>query len=388
MTEPAPSAPTTATTPAELAALLRRRLDGSALAGEHAERFESFEDAIARQRVLQAVLWDEGWTRWGWPVSCGGCGGSVRHRAVIYEQLAEAGLAVPEPYQILEVAGSALLKFAPEIAAVRVPRAVRGDEVWSLGLSEPDSGSDLGSVRTRLSPGSGEGRYAVSGHKIWNGFAQLSDFSFTLCRTGGPEEKHAGLTIALIDLRNPGVIQRPIMAITGRNEYAEIFFDDVTVPADHLIGGVGQGWSVIAFLMQYERGTYAWPRQARLHHRADELVATMIDRGVPDARRLGELCLDLAALRVKGRQSLRQLAAEGGPGSAASVDKLLLSHAERAVAEFGHDVVLPDVELGSGGEAARWRYDYIYHRALSIFGGTSEVQRNIVAERLLGLPRG
>jgi acyl-CoA dehydrogenase len=383
-------------TPEELGASFAARIGSDRrLRAEYADRADTFEAAVARQRELQRLLWDEGWTRWGWPQDCGGNGGTVRHRAVIYEQLASAGIAVPEPYQILEVAGSAVIKYAPDIAPERIPKAVRGEEVWSLGLSEPDSGSDLASLRTRLSPGGHQGEFVVSGHKTWNGFAQLSDYSFTLCRTGDSASQHGALTVALVDLRSAGVTRRPIMALTGRHEYAEVFFDNVTVPDRYLIGGPGQGWAVIAYLMQYERGTYAWPRQARLHRRLDELVALAPEALAGDVQRLGQTYLDLVALRLKCRESLRLLAGDDGqgqgqgqgPGPGASVDKLLVVRSETAVADLARDVLEPDVELADTADARLWRYDYIYSRALGVFGGTNEIQRNIIAERLLGLPR-
>jgi acyl-CoA dehydrogenase len=377
-------------TPEELAAEFAARVRGDArLRAEYADQADSFETAVARQRTLQRVLWDEGWTKWGWPAECGGNGGTVRHRAVIYEQLASAGISVPEPYQILEVAGSAVIQFAPAIAAERIPLAVRGDEVWSLGFSEPDSGSDLASIRTRLAPGARPEEYVVSGHKTWNGFGQLSDYSFTLCRSGDSQRRQGSLTVALVDLRSAGVTRRPIMALTGRNEYSEVFFDDVRVPAPYLIGGLGEGWAVIGYLMQFERGTYAWPRQARLHRRLDELIARAPEVLADDVDRLGQAYLDLVALRLKCRESLRQLADGGGrgPGPSASVDKLLLVRSETAMASLAHDLLFPDVEIGGSREAQLWRYDYLYSRAISVFGGTSEIQRNIVAERLLGLPR-
>jgi acyl-CoA dehydrogenase len=376
--------------PEELAAEFAARIGSDpGLCALYADRADTFEGAVARQRELQRLLWNEGWTRWGWPERCGGYGGTVRHRAVIYEQLADAGIAVPEPYQIVEVAGSAVVRFAPDIAPELIPKAISGEEVWSLGLSEPDSGSDLASLRTRLSPGACPGEFVVSGHKTWNGFAQLADYSFTLCRTGESSGKPGGLTVALVDLRSAGVTRRPIMALTGRNEYAEVFFDQVKVPERYLVGGLGEGWAVIAYMMQYERGTYAWPRQARLHRRLDELIALAPELLADDLRRLGQTYLDLVALRLKCRDSLRQLAGDDGrgPGPSASVDKLLIVRSEVAVADLARSALEPDVELSGTDDARLWRQDYIYSRALGVFGGTNEIQRNIIAERLLHLPR-
>jgi alkylation response protein AidB-like acyl-CoA dehydrogenase len=345
----------------------------------------SFEDAVAVHRELQRLLWDEGWTRWGWPRASGGRGGSVRHRAAVYEVLALADIGVPETFQILEVAGEAVQHFAPELAAELLPRLVSGADVWSLGLSEPEAGSDLASLRTRIAP-AGD-RYVVTGAKTWNGFGHLADYSFALCRDESAGEGRTALTMALVDLHATGASTRPIRAMTGRNEFAEVFFDDVEVPAERIIGGRGNGWNVIAYMMQFERGTYAWPRQSRLHRRLDDLLARYPRSMAAHPGRLGEAYLDLVALRLKCRESLRALATEGGPGPNASVDKLLVVRAETEITSLGHDVSFPDVELGEDPDAAMWRHDYVYARALSIFGGTNEIQKNIIAEKILGLPR-
>lgn len=356
---------------------------------QFSERADTFEDSVGRGRELQRLLWDEGWTKLGWPEEVGGRGGSVRHRAVIYECLAEAGLAVPEPYQILEVAGSAVIEFAPHLACERLAPLIRGDEVWSLGFSEPDAGSDLGAVRTQLSATPVNGEFRLNGLKTWNGLGHLADYSIVLCRSVDAEQGRRDLTMALVHVRGPGVSTRPIRAVTGVNEYAEMFLDDVVVRERELLGGMGAGWSVIGFLMQYERGTYAWPRQARLHRLLEELSADgHLDRpGL--ASRVGALAVDLAALRLKCRQSLALLADPDGdgPGPDASMDKLLLVRAETALMELARDCLYPAVEALDEDRARKWRNDYLYTRALSIFGGTNEIQRNIVAERVLNMPR-
>jgi acyl-CoA dehydrogenase len=346
----------------------------------------TFEDAVRVQRDLQRLLWDEGWTRWGWPAASGGRGGSVRHRAALYEVLALADIGVPEAFQILEVAGSATQHFAPALAAELIPRLISGRDVWSLGLSEPEAGSDLASLRTRIAR-AGDG-YVVTGAKTWNGFGHLADWSFALCRDESAGEGRGALTVALVDLHAPGATTRPIRAMTGRNEFAEVFFDDVEVPAERLIGGPGNGWGVIAYMMQFERGTYAWPRQSRLHRRLDDLIARHPRSAAAHPDRIGEAYLDLVALRLKCRESLRALATEGGPGPSASVDKLLVVRAETVISTLGRDVAFPEVELGDDPSSAMWRHDYVYARALSIFGGTNEIQKNIIAEKILGLPRG
>jgi alkylation response protein AidB-like acyl-CoA dehydrogenase len=348
---------------------------------------ESFESAFERDQALQRLLWEADWTRWGWPEEAGGLGGTVRHRAAIYEQLCEAGLPVPEPTQIVEVVGPALLRFTPELARTRLPGFLSASETWCLGFSEPGSGSDLGSVRTQLTEAP-DGSYRLSGQKIWVGFGHLADYSLVLSRSPVSRPGKRDLAMSFVRLDSSGVTRRPIRALTGRNEFAEIFFDDVVVEEGDLVGELHDGWKVIAYLFQYERGSYAWPRQARLHERFDALLARGVT-GPESAARVGDTYMNLAALRLATRQSLRRLADpdEGRVGPEASVDKLLLVRAETSLLQLARDLLHPELETGDGSEAALWRFDYLYARALSIFGGTNEIQRNIVAETLLGMPR-
>lgn len=349
------------------------------------DRALTFEEALESARELQATLWDAGWSRFGWPEAVGGSGGDVRHRAVLYEELSEAGIAVPEPCQLLEVAGQAVLDFAPELAHAHLARFIRGEEVWTLGFSEPGAGSDLGSVRTELAH-TADGTFRLNGQKTWNGMGHLAEYSIVLCRMGSDASEPRALTMAFVSLQAAGVTVRPIRAITGRNEFAEVFFNDVRLAEADLIGSVGSGWDVITSLMQYERGTYAWPRQARMHR----LVDSLLPRTRPhDEARLGELFMDLAALRLRCRRSLQELAdpQAHGPGAEASVDNLLLVRAETSLMTFARALLYPAIDTGDDEDARLWRHDYLYSRALSIFGGTNEIQRNIIAERVLGLPR-
>jgi alkylation response protein AidB-like acyl-CoA dehydrogenase len=375
-------------TPDELQAELSFWLDQNASElARFRESPSSFEGAFERARGLQRLLWEAGWTRWGWPEDAGGLGGSVRHRAVVYEQLCEAGLPVPEPTQIVEVVGPALLHFAPELARARLPGFLSAAETWCLGFSEPDAGSDLGSVRSQLTVTPGGG-YRLNGQKIWVGFGHLADYSLVLSRSPESRPDKRDLAMSFVPLDADGVTRRPIRALTGRNEFAEIFFDNVAVGDGDLVGELHEGWKVIAYLFQYERGTYAWPRQAKLHERFDTLLARGV-AGPESAARVGEAYMNLAALRLATRRSLHQLAdpSEARLGPEASVDKLLLVRAENSLLQLARDLLHPELETGDDDEAALWRFDYLYARALSIFGGTNEIQRNIVAETLLGMPR-
>ncbi len=371
------------------------------LAPFRTEVAEELEEAIARQRPLQQRLWDDGWNRLGWPAEVGGLGGTALHRFVVMEELAAAGYVNPEILGSVEIIAPMLVRYAPALAARHVAGGVRGDEVWCQGFSEPDAGSDLGSLRTRAIP-DGDG-FRISGQKMWSSNGHLAQWCTLLARTGDADSGYRGLTMFWVDLSEPGVRVVPTRLESGRADTAEIFFDDVRVPADHLVGDVGQGWTVVMYLMQFERGAYAWGRQADLHTQLAELIDRHHPSGADDAGRtdpatasgdadratvVGDAYLALFALRSQACATIAELAAGRDLGPAISVDKILLSAAEQTTAEAARKLLWPRLELADDPEAALWRSRWAFSRITTIYGGAGEVQRDLVAERVLGLPRG
>jgi alkylation response protein AidB-like acyl-CoA dehydrogenase len=380
------SAPTDIT-PGELRDRLREwlRNESPRLEPFRSGRATSLEDDIAHERELQRLLYDAGWTRFGWPVECGGSGGSAVLRGVVYEELTAAGLIFPEAYQILETLGPMLTRYAPELARLHLGPYLAGDELWCQGFSEPDAGSDLAGLRTRAID---EGDcFRLVGQKVWQSLGHISRWCAALVRTGEPDSRHRGLAMMWIDLELPGITVNPIRAANGRNELSEVFFDDALVPKSSLIGGPSQGWEVAMYLLQFERGMYAWQRQARLHTRLQDAVAQSTRPPAETAAVLGDAYLALFALRMKCRETLLRLAAEENPGPEISVDKVLLSTAEQAVFDAVRQLLWPALEIDDADETVILRNEWFYSRATSIFGGAVEVQRDIIAERLLGLPR-
>jgi alkylation response protein AidB-like acyl-CoA dehydrogenase len=343
----------------------------------------SVEEATAAPRRFQNLLYDAGWLRAGWPAEIGGSGGSAERRAQLYESLGVAGYASPETLPTLEVLIPALLHYAPQLAAKYVPAFLRGDELWCQGFSETEAGSDMAAMRTRARPA--DGGWVVSGHKLWNSYASVSRRCVLLARTGEQADRHRGLSAFLVDMDTPGIMARPIKTMTGRNELAEIYFDDVFVPADRMIGAENAGWTFAMYLLQWERGMYAWMRQAWCHNRLDELRAHVT--GTRFDREFGVAYGRVAALRMVARRTLRRLAEGDFVGPEASIDKLLLSSAEQLVLNLARDVLRGPFELGDDPEMQQWRADYFYTRSASIYGGAAEIQRDIVAQRVLGLPR-
>ena len=352
------------------------------LSMHRAECLGDLSDALLADRPIMQRLWNAGWMRLGWPVDVGGLGGSSAHRAIVMDALATAGYAVPAFYGPVEIIAPMLIRYAPPLAAAHVAAGARGDEVWCQGFSEPDAGSDLGSLRTRAVEV--DGGYAITGQKMWSSNGQVSQWCCLLARTG--QQGYRGLTTFWVDMHAAGVSVVPTRCESGRAETAEIFFDEVFVPTSHLIGPVGGGWSVVMYLLQFERGAYAWERQADLHSQLQGLVA---HPALPAnaATLVGDAYLSLFALRSQAAPTLMTLASGTDLGPEISIDKLLMSTAEQKICDVARQLLWPMLELDDTDEAALWRRRWAYSRITTIYGGAAEVQRDLVAERLLGLPR-
>ncbi|WP_081809407.1 acyl-CoA dehydrogenase family protein [Mycobacterium sp. URHB0044] len=345
---------------------------------------------LGHSRRMMNWLHDGGWLRWGWPEAVGGFGGSALIRAQLLERLALAGYDIPEHLLVLEVVGPAVVKHAPQLAAERLPAALRGNELWSQGFSEPEAGSDLAALRTKAVE-QDDGTYLINGQKIWTSYGAFADRIVLLARSGAVSDRHRGLVMLLVDLDAAGVERRPIALASGREELAEVFFTDVVVDAERVIGTDGGGWAVAMDLLQYERGTYAWMRMATATAYLQQLLRalnctpTALDSR--SAAIVGRAYLNLAALRARTADTLGKLASNVTVGSETSVDKLLLSTAEQDVLDAAMSLLGSDVLISDDESAAAWRDRWWYSRAASIYGGAREVQYSIVADRILHLPR-
>ncbi|WNM31913.1 acyl-CoA dehydrogenase family protein [Streptomyces sp. Li-HN-5-11] len=331
---------------------------------------------VSQLARVRGALWDAGWMRYGWPREVGGLGGPSVLRAVLGEEVASRDLAEPGIWSMAEVLVPTLIDYAPPaLAAEMVPRLLGGREQWCQGFSEPGSGSDLASLSTRAVR-DGE-TWVVSGQKVWTSLAQYAARCVLLARTDGPG--HAGISAFFVDMDTPGITVRPLRTMHGVDEFAEVFLDAVRVPADRLLGAPGEGWRLAMDLLPYERSTCFWHRIAHLHSRLDRLLA---DGCEPDADALGAAWLGLHTVRCRSAATQRALAEGRRPGAETSVDKILLATAEQRLFDTARDLLPGAVELTGQGD---WRTEYLYSRAATIYGGTAEIQRNIVARRLLDL---
>jgi alkylation response protein AidB-like acyl-CoA dehydrogenase len=348
----------------------------------------TLDEQVAQMQRVKRLVFDAGWMRHGWPERVGGLGGSPMLRTELGAALAARDLVDPGMFSLVEVLAPTLIEFAPpQLAADVVPKLLSGAEMWCQGFSEPETGSDLASLRCRAVP-DGDPRTApaflVNGQKVWTSLAQYSDRCVLLARTGSDESRHRGITAFFVDMDTPGITVAPLEMINGVEEFAEVFFDDVVVPAERVLGEVNGGWAVAMSILPFERSSCFWQRIAYLYRRLERLVAVA---GADDrsAEVVGDAFLQLHVLRARSRATQHRLAAGETLGAETSIDKVLVATAERAVYDAARRLRPGVVELDDSPEGETWRTEYLYSRAATIYGGTIEVQRNIIARRLLDL---
>jgi alkylation response protein AidB-like acyl-CoA dehydrogenase len=365
--------------PAEFRSALKLWLDENDLTPPPGD--DSLDAHQAQHLRALKALYDAGWMRYGWPESAGGLGGPEILRALVGEEIVGRGIDHPGPYSMLEVLTPTMIDYArPELAAEMVPRLLSGQESWCQGFSEPGSGSDLASLTTRAVQKGDQ--WIVNGQKVWTSFAQYATRCVLLTRTGDADTpNHQAITAFFVDLDTPGITVRPLQTMHDVDEFCEVYFDDVVVPADRMLGEPGDGWRLAMDLLPYERSTCFWQRIAYLYSRFDALIGEVRGLGTASDSDLGEAYLALHTLRCRSRATQLRLADGHKLGPDTSIDKVLLAGAEQKLYDTVRDLLPGSVEL----DKSAWRTEYLYSRAASIYGGTAEVQRNIIARRLLDL---
>ncbi|MEV0595529.1 acyl-CoA dehydrogenase family protein [Nonomuraea cavernae] len=350
---------------------------------EHREG-TGYESAESVERTLRwhRALAEAGYVGLSLPAAYGGHGLPDVYEGILNEELATAGAPASPPIGHI---AHAVADFASEELKARVLPGLLGcAEVWCQGFSEPEAGSDLAGLATTATA-DGD-RFVVNGQKIWTSGAMWSDWCLLLARTEPGLPRHRGLSMLVVDMRSPGVDCREIVLASGSREFAEVFFDDVSVPAANLVGERGQGWRIAMHMLAYERGPadMGWVgRLGRVLAEAREDVRT--GRVAADAGlrlRLAEAAVDVEVLRWHVARSLAGRG-DGSDSAAGSVDKLLTTRVEQNLYRVVSDLAGPSFVLGAPGPFA----DYLWSRAQSIYGGTQQIQRQIVAQRVLGLPR-
>lgn len=352
---------------------LRPEEEGAGTLAEHVEHLNK----------VKGMAFEAGWMRWGWPENVGGLGGSPLLRAYLGEALSSQNLVPAGIYSMTEVLVPTMVDFArPELAEEMVPLMLSGRETWCQGFSEPGTGSNLAALTCRAVRDGDSWR--VNGQKVWTSLAQFSQRCVLLTRTGDADSAHRGITALFVDMDSPGITSRPIETMHGAPEFCEVFFDDVVVPADRMLGGEGDGWAVAMDLLPYERSTALWHRGAMLQHRFDALLKHAPADAL-DPSWVGEVALLLRAFRARSRSTQYRLHEGEKLGAETSIDKVLLATTEQAVFDLAEHVLGEAVLTGDDGFGERWRSEFMYSRASTIYGGSAEIQRNVIAKRLLDL---
>jgi alkylation response protein AidB-like acyl-CoA dehydrogenase len=376
--------------PVEVRAAFRRWLETATppdLVRDDRERF-------AQRIVWQRELFDAGWMGLGWPEEYGGRGGEPADKVMIYEELAAAGAPAPGGIIGLDIAGPLLLVAGSEDQKLRyLPPLIRGDEVWCQCFSEPEAGSDLAAVRTVAVDDAASEGFVVDGHKIWTSEGAFAQRGILLCRTGPVGSRHRGLSLLVVDMATPGVTVRPIVGPMGDSEFGEVYFDGVAVPREDLIGQLDGGWPLAMSTLEFERGPYALRRRIELARALNDVVAECVSRdGMLDdpvtVARIGRCRALVDVLAAQAPSIMARIAAPSSRGES-SLDKLLLAEAEQAVFGTALDLLGPDRMLtGEDGVGlTRWQTEWFHSRSASVYGGSAEIQRTIISDRLLDLPR-
>lgn len=363
------------------------------------EPLDEAERAVFK-RDWDRKMFERGWAGIGWPREYGGRGATLVEQAIFLEEMARA--RAPEGLNIVgrNLAGPTIMRHGTPAQKERFLRPIlSGEEVWCQGFSEPNSGSDLASIRCRAEL-RGD-KFVVSGQKVWTSFAQYAQWCFLLCRTDTALSKHKGISFLLVDMRSPGITIRPLVQINGDTEFSEVFFDDVEVPAENLVGAMNSGWSIAMTTLTFERGPEeALYRQVKFKYDLDRLIEfarTTTRNGRPIAddpvarQKISAVAMEVDLLRLNILRAFSKVLNGKELGAEASFTKLYWSHMWTRMAELAVELQGPSAPLAAGDPAGLAggvaQFNWLTSKASTIYSGTSEVQRNIIGERVLGLPK-
>jgi alkylation response protein AidB-like acyl-CoA dehydrogenase len=365
-------------------------------------------ETLAQKKAWQRTLYDARFVGMGWPREYGGQDARPMEQAIVAEEMARANVPGAVNSLALGLIGPTLIVHGSDDQKQSyVRRMLTAEDIWCQLYSEPDSGSDLASLKT--SAVRDGDHWVVNGQKVWTSLGPIADFGILLARTDPSVPKHQGISYFILDMHSPGVEVRPLKQITGSSEFAEIFFTNVTVPADNIIGNEGQGWEFAQTTLGFERGGNTLARVTR--HQANlqrliEITRLLSRDGEPTLddpvvrQKLGRMVVEVEVLRYAGYRILSKLEQGKRPGSESSVDKLYYSELDKRHQELIQDILGPYGQLEKGvpgelglnsstarGDESTWAWNFLWSRAGTIYAGSSEIQKNIIGERVLKLPR-
>jgi alkylation response protein AidB-like acyl-CoA dehydrogenase len=343
------------------------------------------------RKAWERELASGGWVGMGWPAAYGGRELPLTQQVIFHEEYVRAGGPNRVGFFGEELLGPTLMMFGTEELKRRfLPSILKAEEFWCQGFSEPDAGSDLANVKTTAVLDGDE--WVINGQKVWTSLGHIADWIFVVCRTDSTAaKKHQGISFLLCPVDQPGVEMRPITQITGTAEFNEVFFSDARTAADLCVGEPGQGWKVVMGTLGFERGTAFLAEQLRWGQELDAVVAYARAKGLnqdPVVRqRLANAAIGLELVRLNGLRTLSQLIQGGSPGPEASIGKLHWSSWHQQLGELEMALLGAEGTVIDGDELNDFQYSFLWSRAETIFAGSSEIQRNIISERVLGLPR-
>ena len=351
-------------------------------------------EEVGRLRAWQRRMHEAGYVGVYWPREFGGRGASIAEEIILYQEMARAGAPQFVNRGGLSMVGPTLMKHGTPAQRRRfLPRILTAEELWCQGFSEPNAGSDLANLQMRAVL---EGdTFVLNGQKVWTSMAHVSEWCFLLARTNQTAPRHKGISFLLVDMASAGITVRPLRQMTGESEFNEVFFDGVRVPAENLVGGLDDGWTVALTTLSYERDLLTFIRHISFRNALDRLLDLVRQRGHaadPVLRqRVADLVIGERILQLTGYRSLTKILRGGQPGSEGSTSKLYWSQLDQALAEVGSQVLGPCGQVGAGSTWAphggQWAFYQLLAQASGIRAGTSEILRNILAERVLGLPK-
>jgi alkylation response protein AidB-like acyl-CoA dehydrogenase len=345
------------------------------------------EDAhYAWRRDWQRRLYDAGWAAPAWPAEYGGRGASLSESAIYFEELGRARVPLPANILGLLLGGPTLMVWGSDEQKERyLTPILSAEEIWCQGFSEPDAGSDLASLKTRAVRDGEE--WVVTGQKVWTSAAQYAKWCMLVARTDGDAPKHKGLTYFLLDMEQDAVQVRPLRQITGEAEFNELFIEQARIPDANVVGGEGNGWKVALTTLMNERAGLGFLLQVRLRQLLDDAVAAARERGLLADSLYADVLADLhircEQIRLLAWKGLTDIERYGQPGPEGSLVKWLWSDTNQRLTQLAAEIVGPQALI----DGTSWSYELLRARGNTIEGGTTEVLKNIVAERVLGLPR-
>jgi alkylation response protein AidB-like acyl-CoA dehydrogenase len=342
--------------------------------------------AFEFRKAWQRKLADAGWAGLSWPKEYGGRGATLIEQAIFNEEIVRAKAPQVANVLGLVMGGPVVIAHGTEEQKQRYLKPIlTAEEIWCQGFSEPDSGSDLASLKTKAVKDNGD--WVVTGQKVWTTFAHEAKWCMLVARTDFDAPKHKGLTYFLMDMEQDAVEVRPLRQITGEAEFNELFIHEARIPDENVVGGVGNGWMVALTTLMHERAGLAFGLQVQLKIALGELMELARERGLDDdpvtRQKLAQIYIESEAIRLNASRGLTQIMKTGIPGPEGSLTKWQWSDTNQALTETAMDIMGPDAPVIDQD----WTYRFLRARANSIEGGTTEILKNIIAERVLGLPR-